>query len=98
MHRHACMHTSIPVRQLIVTCHSSGHKNFAGQRSLENLYGSDPLDAARCGPALFHIVLRPGSSLVPYRRKAKELILLMLAVAPNKCYKRFTDLYLQVCR
>ena len=34
-----CMHTLIPVRQLIVTCHSSGHKNIAGRRSLENLYG-----------------------------------------------------------
>ena len=39
LHTSACMHTSIPVRQLIVTCHSSGHKNFAGWRSLENLYG-----------------------------------------------------------
>ena len=39
LHASACMHTSIPVRQLIVTAHSSGHQNFAGRRSLENLYG-----------------------------------------------------------
>ena len=39
MHRHARMHTSIPLRQLILTCHSSGHMNFVGRRSLENLYG-----------------------------------------------------------
>ena len=32
------MHTSISLRQLIVTCHSSGYKNFAGRRSLEKLY------------------------------------------------------------
>ena len=40
---HASASASIPVRQLIVTCRSSGHKNFAGPRSLENLYGLRPL-------------------------------------------------------
>ena len=38
LHASACMNTSIPVRQLIVTCYSSGHKNFVSQGSLENLY------------------------------------------------------------
>ena len=57
------------MRQLIVTCRSSGHKNFAGRRSLENLFGFRPLLGRGRVPEVCS-----GSETVEPEKKSENLV------------------------